>query len=85
MSSAKPLKTNVYRGSYTFYYFGSIADRIGITDISPSESHRYWSLMSILFAIASVALGWAREENKGEIFRELIYRGDCYDRNPAGN
>lgn len=45
---------------------------IGITDFSPLESHRYWSLMIVLFAIASIALGWSREEYQGKIFKDLI-------------
>ena len=47
---------------------------IGITDISPLESHRYWRVMIFLFAFASIALGWSREEYKGKIFRELVIR-----------
>ena len=47
---------------------------IGITDISPLESHRYWSLMILLFACASIALGWSREEYKGKIFKEVVVR-----------
>jgi hypothetical protein len=47
---------------------------MGITDFSPLESHRYWTLMIILFAFASIGLGWSREEYKGHYFKELIIR-----------
>ena len=47
---------------------------MGITDFSPLESHRYWTLMIILFAFASIGLGWSREEYEGNIFKELIIR-----------
>ncbi|MFK5947785.1 MAG: hypothetical protein QM500_03310 [Methylococcales bacterium] len=45
---------------------------MGITDFSPLESHRYWSLMIIVFAIASIILGWARNEYKEDHFKKLI-------------
>ncbi|MFA5923852.1 MAG: hypothetical protein WC856_21590 [Methylococcaceae bacterium] len=47
---------------------------MGITDFSPPESHRYWTLMIILFAFASIGLGWSREEYQGKIVKELIVR-----------
>jgi hypothetical protein len=47
---------------------------MGITDFSPLESHRYWTLMIILFAFASIGLGWSKEEYQGKIVRELIVR-----------
>ena len=52
---------------------------MGITDFSPLESHRYWLLMIILLAIASIGLGWSKEEYQGNIFklivRQLIHWG----------
>ncbi len=47
---------------------------MGITDFSPLESHRYWTLMIILFAFASIGLGWSKEEYQGKIVKELIVR-----------
>ena len=47
---------------------------IGITDFSPLESHRYWTLMIILSAFASIGLGWSREEYEGKIIKDLIIR-----------
>jgi hypothetical protein len=47
---------------------------IAITDISPLESHRYWSLLIFLFAFASIALGWSGEGYSGKTFKELIVR-----------
>ena len=47
---------------------------MGITDFSPIESHRYWTLMIIFFAFASIGLGWSREEYQGQIFKKLIVR-----------
>ena len=47
---------------------------MGITDFSPLESHRYWTLMIILFAFASIGLGWSREEYQEKIVKELIVR-----------
>ena len=52
---------------------------MGITDFSPLDSHRYWVLMIILLAIASIGLGWSKEEDQGNIFklivRQLIHWG----------
>ncbi|MFZ2168442.1 MAG: hypothetical protein WAW61_02280 [Methylococcaceae bacterium] len=52
---------------------------MGITDFSPLESHRYWVLMIILLAIASIGLGWSKEEYQGKIFKlissQLIHWG----------
>lgn len=52
---------------------------MGITDFSPIESHRYWVLMIILLAIASIGLGWSKEEFQGNSFklivRQLIHWG----------
>jgi len=45
---------------------------MGITDFSPLESHRYWVLMIILLAIASIGLGWSKEEYQGKIFKLTI-------------
>ena len=45
---------------------------MGITDFSPLESHRYWTLMIILLAFASLCLGWSREEYQGNNFKKLI-------------
>src|SRR5665811_1808129 len=47
---------------------------MGITDFSPLESHRYWTLMIILLAFASIGLAWSREEYQGNIFKILIIR-----------
>ena len=47
---------------------------LAITDVSPTESHRYWVLMIILFAIASIGLGWSRDEYQGMIFKQLVIR-----------
>jgi hypothetical protein len=47
---------------------------MGITDFSPLESHRYWTLMIILLFFASIGLGWSREEYQGKIFKILIVR-----------
>lgn len=47
---------------------------IAITDISPLESHRYWSLLIFLFAFASIALGWSSEGFNGKTVKELIVR-----------
>ncbi|BCG63499.1 MAG: hypothetical protein methR_P1218 [Methyloprofundus sp.] len=47
---------------------------MGITDFSPLESHRYWTLMIIIFAFASIGLGWAKKEYQGKHFQELILR-----------
>jgi len=51
---------------------------MGITDFSPLESHRYWTLMIIVFTFASIALGWAREEYQEKHFKELIARQIIY-------
>jgi hypothetical protein len=52
---------------------------MGITDFSPLESHRYWVVMIILLAIASIGLGWSKEEDQGNIVkltvRQLIHWG----------
>jgi len=45
---------------------------MGITDFSPLESHRYWTLMIIVFAFASIGLGWSRNEYKEDHFKKLI-------------
>jgi len=45
---------------------------MGITDFSPLESHRYWTLMIIVFAFASIGLGWSRNEYEKEHFKKLI-------------
>lgn len=47
---------------------------MGITDFSPLESHKYWTLMIILLVFASIGLGWSREEYQGKIFKKLIVR-----------
>ena len=47
---------------------------MAITDYSPAKSHRYWTLMILLFAFASIGLGWSREEYQGHIFKELVIR-----------
>ena len=47
---------------------------MGITDFSPLESHHYWTLMIILFAFASIGLGWSREEYQGKRMKELVIR-----------
>ena len=50
---------------------------MGITDFSPLESHRYWVLMIIILAIASIGLGWSKEDYQGKIVnltvRQLIH------------
>jgi hypothetical protein len=46
---------------------------LGITDFSPLESHRYWVLMIILLAIASIGLGWSKVDYQGKII-ELSVR-----------
>jgi len=51
---------------------------MGITDFSPLESHRYWVLMMIIIlAIASIGLGWSKEDYQGKIVnltvRQLIH------------
>jgi hypothetical protein len=52
---------------------------MGLTDFSPLESHRYWVVMIILLAIASIALGWSKEVDQGNIvkltIRQLIHWG----------
>ena len=52
---------------------------MGLTDFSPLESHRYWVVMIILLAIASIGLGWSKEEDQGKIVelavRQLIHWG----------
>ena len=52
---------------------------MGITDFSPLDSHRYWVLMIILLAIASIGLGWSKEDYQGKIvelaIRQLIHWG----------
>ncbi len=45
---------------------------MGITDFSSNESHRYWTLMIIFYALASIGLGWSRTKNPEKIFKELI-------------
>ncbi|MGR8935860.1 MAG: hypothetical protein ACU837_15980 [Gammaproteobacteria bacterium] len=45
---------------------------IGITDISPLESHRYWTFMIFLLAFASIGLGWSKKEYQGKIFKDLV-------------
>jgi hypothetical protein len=45
---------------------------MGITDFSPLESHRYWVLMIIFLAIASLGLGWSKEEYQGNIFKLIV-------------
>jgi hypothetical protein len=45
---------------------------MGITDFSPLESHRYWTLMIVLLAFASLGVGWSREEYQGNNFKKLI-------------
>ncbi len=46
---------------------------MGITDISPNESHRYWALMIIILAIAGIGLGWLKEGYQGRII-DLVIR-----------
>lgn len=62
-----------------FFVFALSLIGMGITDFSPSESHRYWVLMIILLAIASIGLGWSKKDYQGKIFelavRELIHWG----------
>jgi hypothetical protein len=52
---------------------------MAITDFSPLESHRYWVLMIILLAIASIGLGWSKGDYQGDFFqltvRQLIHWG----------
>ena len=52
---------------------------MGITDFSPLESHRYWVLMIIILAIASIGLGWSKEDYQGKIVeltvRQFIHWG----------
>ena len=52
---------------------------MGITDFSPLESHRYWVLMIIFMAIASIGLGWSKADYQGNFVnlavRELIHWG----------
>jgi hypothetical protein len=52
---------------------------MGLTDFSPLESHRYWVVMIILLAIASIGLGWSKENYQGKIVelavRQLIHWG----------
>ena len=52
---------------------------MGITDFSPLDSHRYWVLMIIFLAVASIGLGWSKEEFQGKLFklivRQLIHWG----------
>ena len=52
---------------------------MAITDFSPLESHRYWVLMIVLLAIASIGLGWSKEDYQGKLFnltvRQLIHWG----------
>ncbi len=47
---------------------------MAITDFSPTKSYRYWILMVILFTLASIGLGWARNEYHENIFQQLILR-----------
>jgi len=47
---------------------------MGITDFSPVKSHFYWTLMIFVFALASIGLGWSREEYQRKIFNDLIVR-----------
>ncbi len=47
---------------------------MAITDFSPYESHRYWTLLIFIFAIASIIFGWFRPEYQGKVFKELIIR-----------
>ena len=47
---------------------------MGLTDFSPLESHRYWVVMIILLAIASIALGWSKEVDQGNIVKLTIHQ-----------
>jgi len=47
---------------------------MAITDFSPYESHRYWTLLIFLFAITSISFGWFRPEYQEKVFKELIVR-----------
>lgn len=47
---------------------------MGITDFSPIESHRYWTLMIALLAFISIGLAWSREKYQGNRLKGLIVR-----------
>lgn len=39
---------------------------VGLTNMSPTDAHKYWLAMNLVFALGAIATGWPRTADKGE-------------------